>query len=82
MYQNLLLAMRRRNRRAYELAALLKVSESTFSKKMRRGQFLEFEKARVATSLGFESDWLFAEATIPAAARRETAMIAPATEHR
>jgi hypothetical protein len=44
--------------------------------------FLPHEKNRIATSMGFDLSWLFAEAAIPASAWRENAMFTPTAELR
>jgi hypothetical protein len=80
-YPNLKLAMESKRYTGSILAQLLRISGATFSRKIHGSgglDFLPHERARIATSLGFDESWLFAEAVIPASAcRRETAMFAP-----
>lgn len=82
-YSNLRLAMDRRRLRQFDLAQSLNISDATFSRKLHgRAGWLPHEKNRIAELLGFDPSWLFAEAAIPASARRETATLAPVMETR
>lgn len=82
-FPNLKLAMDHRRCTQFMLADVLKISEPTFSRKIRgRAEFLPHEKCRIADALGYNVAWLFTEYTIPASARRETATLTPAAETR
>ena len=69
-YPNLKVALSQKRIPQFVLAQLLRMSEGTFSLRMNgRAEFAPHEKTRIAEFLGFDADWLFTEAYIPASAR-------------
>jgi transcriptional regulator with XRE-family HTH domain len=69
-FVNFRIAVAERRLAQYELAALLRMSDATFSRKLSgRAEFLPHERQCLAEFLGFDAAWLFAEITPPASAR-------------
>jgi plasmid maintenance system antidote protein VapI len=84
LYPNLKAVLFQRHITGYELAAVIKVNEVGFSRRMTgRVQFTPLERARIAAYFGLAEEWLFAPLNIPNSARYENAMAKfPALETR
>lgn len=81
-FPNLRVMMGHTRTRLWELGKILKRSDAYLSDRLNgRYEFAPHERTRIAEFFGVNENWLF-QPFQPPVARRETAMLAPATESR